>query len=282
MNAWVRAAWARWVAHTSRLEDRRALTWVRVLAPLAIVGDLLAMARHDALAAVLYPAALGGIGAPPAPWYLLGRWAWGGPAVWLVCVVCMPLVSLGVATRWAIVVGVVAYAQLGHLFTPGDRAIDRLLRTVLLILLFSGVSAPNPPARVGAWASDLIRWTLVLVYLAAGVAKLDAVANWLWGAPPELYTILADPLAGRLDPGFWSAHPAPFLAGGWATLLLELSAPLILTRFAPVWAVFGAAMHVAIALTMDLGMFSFGMLSLYPVLLAPRRPVAALSPPSAG
>ena len=30
----------------------------------------------------------------------------------------------------------------------------------------------------------------------------------------------------------------------------------------------GASMHLGIALTMDLGMFSWGMLALYPILLA--------------
>lgn len=268
----MRGLWARWVARVERLEDRTALTWVRVLVPLAIVGDLLAMARHGALAAVLYPAHLGGIEPEPAPWYAFAGWDWAGPALWLVCLVALPLVSLGVAARPAIVVGVLAYAQLGHAFVPGDRAIDRLLRTVLLVLLFSEVTKNAPPAQIRGWASDLIRWILVLVYLGAGVAKLEALPAWLWGDPAELYTVLADPLAGRLDPEVWASARPLFLAGGWVTFLLEFTAPLLLTRWAPVWACGGALLHLGIAWAMDLGMFSFGMLALYPVLFADLLP----------
>ena len=39
------------------------------------------------------------------------------------------------STMVLIVFGALAYAQLGHLYPPGDRAIDRILRTALLILL---------------------------------------------------------------------------------------------------------------------------------------------------
>ena len=35
------------------------------------------------------------------------------------------------------------------------------------------------------------------------------------------------------------------------------------------WAIFGALLHVGLALTMELGMFPFGMLALYPVLFGP-------------
>ena len=41
--------------------------------------------------------------------------------------------STGVAARPALLIGVLAYAQAGHLYAPGDRGIDRILRTVLLI-----------------------------------------------------------------------------------------------------------------------------------------------------
>jgi hypothetical protein len=162
----------------------------------------------------------------------------------------------------------VADAQLGHLFVGGDRGIDRILRTVLLILLFSSVTGARRE-RIAAWASDLVRWLLVLVYLDAGICKLATLGRWLDPHEPELYKILTDPLAGRLDPVFWGAHPWPFLVGGAATFVVELSAPLILTRWSRYWAVFAATIHVGIALAMDLGMFPYGMLALYPVMTAP-------------
>ena len=51
---------------------------------------------------------------------------------------------------------------------PGDRGIDRMLRTVLLFLLFSESHkrwsfAPGAPAeQVGAWPLNLLRWMWVL------------------------------------------------------------------------------------------------------------------------
>ena len=82
-------------------------------------------------------------------------------------------------------------------------------------------------------------------------------------------TILANPASGSLDPVFWSDYPWIFIAGGWATLLLELSAPLILTRWCRWWALAGVILHLGIASVMHLGMFAWGMLALYPVLFSP-------------
>lgn len=261
--------WRRWVAHTSRLEDRRPLALVRVLIPLAILGDLFAMIWRSAASAVLLPASMGGIGSAPAPWAFISRWWWGGPSAWLVCVLALPLVASGRLARPAIVACVIASSQQGHLFVPGDRGIDRMLRTVLLILLFSGVTSRDRPEKIAAWASDLIRWLLMLVYLSAGAAKLLA-GGWVSGEPPELYTVLADPLAGSLDPVWWADYPLLFRLGGWATLLVEMSAPLLLTRWAPIWAICAAPIHLGIAMSMDLGMFSWGMLAMYPVLIGPQ------------
>ena len=84
-----------------------------------------------------------------------------------------------------------------------------------------------------------------------------------------LYRILADPTSANLDHLTWAGVPWLFHAGALVTLIVELSAPLILTRFSPCWAVGGALLHLGIAATMGLGMFSWGMLALYPVLFAP-------------
>jgi hypothetical protein len=176
--------------------------------------------------------------------------------------------------------GVLAYAQLGHLFPPGDRAIDRVLRCVLLLLLFTNahrrLSLGNLLRKRAAvltmpgWADDVLRLFLVIVYMAAGTAKLMQQPHWLGASGrPVLYRVVTDPLAGRLDPEAWESMSALFFVGGWGTIALELSALLLFTRVAPYWALVGATMHVGIAFTMELGMFSWGMLSLYPVLLAP-------------
>lgn len=262
--------WQRWVAFTGRPVDSRPLRLVRVLVPLCIVGDMLAIVWRGAFTEVLMPPALGGLNDAPAPWYLFDGVTWAGPALWALCLLSAPLVARGGAwARPALVVLLLAYSQLGHLDVPGDRAIDRLLRTVLLLWLFSDVTSARPGPKTAAWPADLLRWLLAIVYLQAGLVKLPAEPGFLDPTRNELYEILCAPQVGRLDPVFWEPLMPLFLAGGAVTLALELSVPLLLTRLAPYWALGGAAMHVGIAIGMELGMFPFGMLALYPVLLWP-------------
>ena len=130
----------------------------------------------------------------------------------------------------------------------------------------------------------LLRFFLVLVYLSAGVAKLLEQPGWLsMTAHPPLLRILTDPMSGLLDPVFWADHTEWFRWGGFFTIAIELSAPLLLTRYAHHWAIGGLCMHIGITLTMSLGMFGWGMLAFYPWLLAPfilGRPTAADTPPT--
>lgn len=269
--------WRRWVDFCQGTEPALGLALVRILVPLVIIGDLLRVWSLGLVPYLFRTEEHGGMSEFHDPQAWIAEMApWMGEATFVVVLVCMLMAATGVLTRPAILVGVLAYAQLGHLFPPGDRAIDRILRTVLLIVLFSGVhrhvgllgrSLGGEVRRGGRW---LIRWFLTIVYLCAGFGKLGVTMHWLgWAKWPPLYRIMADPMAGKLDPLFWSEHTWLFALGGWATIAIELSSPLLLTRFAPYWGLFGAAMHLGIAATMELGMFSWGMLALYPAVLAP-------------
>jgi len=267
--------WARWVQFTGRRIDARPLRLVMAFIPLCILGDAAAMVWRGALPAVLYSAAFGGINATHHPSLFLGHAPWVGPALWWTMVMSSVLVLLGqrVASgrllRPALLVLLVASAQFGHFYVPGDRGIDRILRTVMVLLLFSEVSAPGARKTVAAWPADLLKVLLAIVYVSAGEAKIGAAPGWTDPTTPELYTILAAPMVGRLDAASWYGHPLPFVVGGVFTLVLEYTSFLLLTRWARYWAVLGAALHVGLVLTMELGMFPFGMLALYPVLLAP-------------
>ncbi len=271
-----------WHDLTAREEDPLPLALIRVLAPLVIVLDLLQVARLGLVTAYFRTAEAGGLSRFSGSRAFVDDLSplWGGPVTWLLCVLSLSLASLGVAVRPALAVGLLTYAQLGHLYPPGDRAIDRLLRTVLLILIFSashrrlslwqhlrGIPAA---VRIPAWPADLIRYILVLMYLGAGIHKLGSDPGWLNPDKPNpIYRILTDPLAGRLSPVTFESWRWTAYALSVGTIVLECSALLILTRHAPRWAVLGATMHLGIAATMHLGMFSWGMLSLYPLLFAP-------------
>ena len=147
---------------------------------------------------------------------------------------------------------------------------------MILLLLFSGahrrLSLLDGPTveKIAAWPADVLRWVLMLVYLSSGVAKLMAEPDWLgFRGTPVLYRLMTDPLASWVDPLAAEPYQPVFRVLGWATILVECSSPLILTRWAPYWALCAAPIHLGIAVTMKLGMFSWGMLALYPVLLAP-------------
>ncbi len=259
--------------------DTRPLAVVRIGAALCILLDLLRVAWLGLVPVLWRPWGAGGLSTftDDALWITRFSEVWAGPLAFWIAVACMACVVLGVLSRPATLLGVLAYAQLGHLYPPGDRGVDRILRCVLLILCLSQAHrryslAPGPRAETtGAWAADLIKWLLVMVYLSAGISKLMATPLWLGGGKwPVLYRILADPLAAKVDPGF--THPLWLVfcrVGSFTTIVLEVGAVLILTRFAPWWALVAAVMHLGIAATMELGMFAWGMLSLYPVLFWP-------------
>lgn len=275
----MRKPWLWWVARCQRPVDARPIALVRVLLPLTVLADLLRVAWIGQVFNYYVPYSHGGINKGQDSMYKLGDLLGpevAGPATWLVATVCMALISAGVAVRPAILIGVAAYSQLGHAFPIGDRGIDRFVRTVLLILLFSGAHkrfvpwAKEKAATVPAWSSDLIRFAMVMMYMAAGISKLMQQPRWLaTSGMPVVYRIMTDPMAAHLDPVMMQDLYLPLRVMGWITIVLECAGFLILTRLAPWWAVLGFGMHLGIAATMELGMFSYSMMSLYVLLFAP-------------
>ena len=271
-----RKLWTRWVDRCGRLEDSRPLALVRIGVAACVLGDLLRVAWLGLLPHVFHLYSDGGINKFPDSALVVDAWfgTHTGPFLAALTGLCMVLVLLGRWTGPAILIGVLAYAQLGHLFPPGDRGIDRILRTTLLILMFAdshrrlSLDPRQMRPRIPAWPMDLIRFLLVMVYLSAGVSKLMTTQAWVsvqeW---PVLFRIMTDPLAAHMDPAGAVWVMPLFHLGSWATVLLECSSPLLLTRWRRHWAIFGVTMHLGIAMTMELGMFSWGMLALYPVLL---------------
>ena len=276
-------AWTALVRFLHRPVDSRPLALVRIFVCLALVLDLLRVAQLGLVGTYYVPAELGGLSTFRDDAFvlddLLGPYwdpATSGPLLFWVSLVLLLFPLAGVGGWPMVLVAVLVYAQLGHLYPPGDRGVDRILRTVLLVLAFSGADRRFSLSRrprldtLAAWPSDLLRFFLVLVYLAAGLGKLMQTWNWLAASGPAvLYRIMGDPLASDVPATALKPAMGLLRVGGWGTIVLELSAPLILTPICRYWAIFGALMHLGIAATMVLGMFSWGMLALYPVLFAP-------------
>ena len=277
-GASVSRLWSWWGARCDREMDARPLALVRILVPLMVGLDLLRLVQLDLAWTLFRPWEAGGLSTFTDSSAVIHEWSpmWAGPIAFALTLVCMLLIGLGRWMRPAILIGCLAYAQLGHIYPPGDRAIDRILRCALLFLLFSQAdqcwswNTKSKLKRIQAWPADGIRFVLVVVYMAAGLSKILQQPHWLGiDGMPVLYRILCDPLASNMDPASWTwAYPL-FFFGGWMTIVLEVGAFLILTRWCKWWAVGGALMHLGIAFTMTLGMFSWGMLALYPILLTP-------------
>ncbi len=271
--------WQRWLAYCERPVDTRPLALVRIGLSLAVVVDLLILARLGLVGMLYGDYERGGLlQFHGVDWMLpsLVGPDWAGPLAWGVALLCFALIGLGIKVRPAILVGVLAYAQLGHAYPAGDRAIDRIIRTTMLILVFSsshkrfalggGERAQTHPG----WTEALVKWLIILIYLDAGVGKIIGDPAWLFPSEHSaLYRIMTDPLAAYLDPVAWESWGWLFFAGSVATVVVECAAPLILTRWMPHFAAVAIWIHIGIAATMKLGMFSYAMMALYPVLFAP-------------
>lgn len=230
-----------------------------------------------------------------------------GPVLYAIALACAVGLLIGAATRVSAVGYALAAAQLAALAPDADRGIHQLLRVVALILALSGSHARwsvdawvwrrlgRPlPRDIPAWPRYLLLAQLVWVYWSGGVNK--AGAEWgPHGGFTALENILTNPQWARLPIG-WIAPVTPLARLATAlTMLFELGAPAYLLayyladtpprgpdprpgrlrrvitalRVRAVWIALGLCFQVEIAVTLRLGVFPYGMLALYPVLLRP-------------
>ncbi|MEQ1506939.1 MAG: HTTM domain-containing protein [Myxococcota bacterium] len=215
--------------------------------------------------------------------------------------------GLGLFTRTSAVAVMLLTAQWSQILPESDRAIDLLLRDVLAILAFSSAGATasidarwttgrwtGDGAPAPAWPRYLIVLQIVVMYFTAGVQKY-AQHWWPWGGFTALYVILNDWSYAR-TPGGWLRNQ-PFYLGTQlstaVTMLWQWTYPVVLTHYFPwggderasdpgrfrrwfaryrlhwVWIAIGMWFHVAIASTMELGIFPWGMMAVYPAFLHP-------------
>jgi hypothetical protein len=297
----------RWVAFWDRREAPHSLALVRILVGLVLLWDFLGIAVTGLVPELwLFPprglASLPEDGALP----LVVGWFGASPAV-LTGLFGLALlgalgIALGLALRPAAFACALATATLARLAPDGERAIDVLLRIVVLVLGCSRADAvwslrsllrrrrgQSLEAEIPAWPRLLLFAQLVWVYFSAAHNR-GGPAWWPSGDWSALSRVLSDPHFARLSPG-WTASVYPLTQLGTAlTMTFELSAPLIVAltyadrhrtaggragavvrRFHLrwVWLGVGVCLHLGIAATMRLGIFPFGMLALYPLLLHP-------------
>ena len=293
----MKRAWHAWVALLDRREPPTALALVRIAAALVLLCDQL-WVGHLGIVDALWSRYPEGFATYYTGW--ADQLGLGATGLWAIVVGALACVLLGVATRVACVVFVIASAQQAAIAPEAESAIDILMRIVFAILALSRCNARwsidawlarrlgRPmPALVPAWPRYLLLAQLVWVYFSSGQNKSSAV----WG-PHGGFTALAnamlDPINGRLAPGVVTAiYPLTRVATA-LTMVFELTAPLMLLwlyyaatadrpgrvraianrlRVRWIWIGLGVSFQLGIAIGLRLGSFPYGMLALYPVLL---------------
>jgi hypothetical protein len=301
--------WSAWVRLWDAREAPHMLALLRVLIGVVLIWDLLEAAQLGLVQTLWAPSEAGGLRAmalaaknqpllfqlmEPTP--ELGLWLWGltlGAAV---------LWTLGVLTPVSGTVLLLSWAQLNMALPRGDRGIDMMLRNCTMILIFSQCGRAwsvdawlrfkrwRGADSVPAWPRHLIILQLLVMYFWAGIQK--SALTWTpLGGYSALFVILHDPHIARFEMAellrrlTWMSR-----LGTFATKMFEISAPLVLVlywlrwtherggrlrewasrlRLRSAYVALGAILHVGIAVTMDLGIFPWAMLALYPAWFHP-------------
>lgn len=301
----------RWVRFWDRREAPYSLALVRILFGSVLLFDLLQAGYYGAVGLLWAPTPTGaGWDPSSAPTPLVARvlGASEGTArfIWGLAVVACVLCVLGAAYRFASVALVFAMVELGAC-QPVRDGIDALLHIILAVLAVSGAGDAwsvdawlrarkgEPPRSIPAWPRYLLFIQVIWVYVSAGYQR-----GHTWrpgGGFSAVGDVLGDPHFARFTPGSLALLYPLLCAGTLVTMLFEVSSPLILLwtwlersparggRFGhfarrfhlrAVWLLTGASLHLGIAVSMNLGIFPYGMLALYPVFLGPEELTALL------
>ena len=298
-----------WVRFWDQREHPRTLALVRILLALVVLFDFVEIWRLGLVTPLLGVQEVGGWAdvmgrkaTPPVYWFLPPE-AWVPVAHHALLVLSAFCLLIGFFTRTSSVVLMLLWVQIQLTMPMSDRAIDLLCRNILMIFAFSGAgNAWSVDARmsqgtwrggaeIGSWARYLIITQLVIMYFTAGVQKVGF--SWLpWGYFTALYIILQDPAIARFDFSYLRNQPFFFATqvGTFVTMIWQWAYPLVflwywykntaerpgrLRAFANrwhlhlVWVAVGALFHVLLAVTMELGIFPWAMLALYPAFIDP-------------
>jgi vitamin K-dependent gamma-carboxylase len=280
MNAYVRF----W----NTREAPESLACVRIGIALVVLSDLLQVARLD-----LVQALWGGGIVPARPLWALDATVLFGLSLASACTLCV-----GLCSRLSALCLLLCSAQLSLLGPAADRGVDSLVRNVLLVLALSEAGATwsvdawwhtrswQPQRIIHAWPRYLLISQIALMYFWAGALKQSPEWTSL-GGYSALSRLLADPHLSSFDysPSVMAWLALPLKAATLATLVFERGAialPLVLWlrdrahwvrryRVLEVWLATGVVFHLALAALLQLGIFPWACLALYPALVRPSQ-----------
>jgi hypothetical protein len=295
-----------WIALWDRRETPEILALVRIGVALVVLSDLgwtWALGLVGPLMSAEARGGLSGLTASTSTWFrLVGDGPEAAAGLHAVLVGASLCLAAGLWSRTSAAVVMLASAEWARILPDADRGIDTLLRNVLFVLALSrcgdafsldalwdtgrlrGAGLPVP-----AWPRRVLVLQIVVMYFTAGVQKY-AQHWWPWGGWSALYVILQDWAVAAHDFS-WLRHPALYpltQVATAATIAWQWTYPVVLVQdFAPpwpagrlrawfvrhglhrLWIAVGVWFHVQLALTMELGIFPYGMLALYWVFVTP-------------
>jgi hypothetical protein len=304
----------RWVKLWDRREPPQSLALLRILVPLVILADLASALWLGLVPGAWAPPPYGvgwaAVGAtPPAAVRFFGATTSTVLALYLTAVVSAACLALGVFSRVAAALLALTTSQLAHIAPDGERGIDILLRIAVLVLAFSGADAcwslaawwrrrrgGSMPLEVPAWPRLLLFVQVVWVYSSAAHNR-GGDAWWPRGELSAIANILSDPHFTRFTPGWVEPFYGSTQAGTALTMVFEFASPLLFVlawldagagrggragefvrhfHVKKLWLLVGVMLHLSIAFSMRLGIFSYGMLALYPAFFRPEEIVGAV------
>lgn len=299
-----------WAGLWDRRENPLSLALIRIFISVVVLYDLLLIGYHGLPMLLWAPKELGGahdlMARSSVPWVFQVFGASEAVVLGLYLTVIASLIAFGAGflTRFSGLVFVLSYAQTAIINDEADRGIDRMIRIVVWLLIFSKCGRAlsiDARWRSGKWLGDgqfipswpryLIILQIAVMYWCAGVEKF-AVTWFPWGGYSALYIILQDPIFAVMDFSFLASpwlYPFTQLSTA-VSHLWEWTFPVILlayyyrdTRHRPgrlrhfflkydirLWYVcIGVFFHILLAFSLRLGIFPAAMLAFYPAFFHP-------------
>lgn len=301
---------SRYVRFWDRYESAESMALVRIGVGLVMLFDLLQVALYELVVTLWAAIEQGGLGPSSydEPRVMFYRWFGASSTstyvLFVSSIVTAGALTVGLYTRVSALVLLFCSVQLSTLAPEGDRGIDALLRSVLILIALSEAGATwSVDARmrfgsfkrlaiIPSWPRYLIIAQLCLVYVTAGILKQSPEWTGMDGYS-ALWRVLNTPHISRFE---WSSETlsrmyVPLQAATVITLIFERGAaflPFLLWlgahptrggwfgawlrrgRLLELWIATGVVFHLLLAALTKLGIFPWGCLALYPALAQPR------------